>query len=67
MEREHLIRDLSDQIEALARFHIQHRLGDAEGVIRRRESINDFISKHGIDVQRELDPLSQYYYRRFIC
>ena len=66
MERTDILHDLSVQIEALARFHIQHGLGQTEGVDRHRRNIKDIVRVHEIDVQRELDPISQYYYRRFV-
>ena len=65
MERAIILSDLSDQLETLARFHIQHGLGEAEGVNRHRENIHDFIREHEIDIQRELDPVTRYYYKRF--
>ena len=65
MERESIIRDLHVQIETLARLHIQHGLEKTEHFQNRKDSISEYVAQHGIDVRRELDPVSRNLYRRY--
>lgn len=65
MSRERIIGDLSDRIETLARMHIQHGLHGTEGFAAQRSSISALVDEHKIDVRKELDPLSLYFYRRY--
>lgn len=65
MERERIIQDLHGQIETLTRLHIQHGLDKTEHFQTHKDSISDFINKHGIDVRSELDPVSRNLYRRY--
>lgn len=65
MEREEIIRDLHGQIENLARLHVHHGLHRSEGFQRYRERITETISKHKIDVRKELDPMVGLLYRRY--
>ena len=65
MSRESIIQDLNGQIETLTRLHIQYRLDQTEHFKSRRDSIAEFVLKHDIDIQNELDPVSRNLYRRY--
>ena len=65
-DRAVLIQDLADQMDSLARSHIQHRLGHTEAVVEKEQSILRYIQEHHINVMEELDPLHRYYYWRFL-
>ena len=65
MERENIIKDLHGQIETLTRLHIQYGLEKTEQFRNQKESISEYIVRHGIDIRRELDPVSRSLYRRY--
>lgn len=65
MERERIIQGLNQEIESLARLHIQHRLDNTEGFRQQKASIERYIAEYRIDLRRELDPLSLNLYRRY--
>ena len=65
MERNSIIQDLHRQIETLTRLHIQHGLEKTEHFQNQKDSITEYISKNGIDVRSELDPVSRNLYRRY--
>lgn len=66
MDREVLVRNLADQMDSLARFHIQHRLGHTQAAAQLEEKIHRFINEHGINVTEEMDSIHKYYYWRFL-
>ena len=65
MEREEVIRELSNEIESMARMHIRHGLYHSEGLRQRTEHLRDMIREHKIDVRKELDPMVGLLYRRY--
>ncbi len=65
MEREKAIRELSREIESMARLHIQHGLFHSEGFRQHKERISKLIREHKIDVRKELDPMVGLLYRRY--
>ena len=65
MEREEVIRELSKEIESMARLHIRHGLYHSEGFRQRKEHIRDKIREQKIDVRKELDPMVGLLYRRY--
>ncbi len=65
MERERIIQNLSREIESLTRLHIQYGLYHTEGFQTQKESIEQYIRTHEIDLRRELDPLMFNLYRRY--
>ena len=65
MNREHIIENLNGQIETLTRLHIQHGLEKTEHFQAQKDTISDYVNKHGIDVRNELDPVSRNLYRRY--
>ena len=65
MEREAVIRDLNEQIEALARLHIHHGLYDSEGFKRRRTQVENMVREHRVNVRKELDPEVNLLYKRY--
>lgn len=65
MDRERIIRRLNDELESLARLHIQHRLEFSEGFRTHKDSISNTIQEYEINVKTELDPVAQYFYRRY--
>ena len=65
MDRQTVIQDLSDKIETLTRLHIQHGLNRTPGFDAQKTSITRLIRDHGIDLNRELDPLTRNLYRRY--
>ena len=66
LDRTILIQDLENQIDSLARFHIQYRLGHTEAVAQKEQQILRYIREYQINVTEELDPLHRYYYWRFL-
>jgi hypothetical protein len=65
MERQAVIRDLSDGIETLARLHILHGLHHTRGFAHHKNSIQRLIQQHEVDLRRELDPHTFNLYRRY--
>ena len=57
IDRAQILQDLSGQLEALTRLHIQHRLDDTPHFRSQKENISRFIREHQIDTRRELDHL----------
>ncbi len=66
LDRAVLIQNLAEQMDSLARSHIQHRLGHTEAIAQKEQMILQYIQEHQIDVMEELDPLHRYYYWRFL-
>lgn len=65
MERREIIQVLSRELESLTRLHVQYGLYNTEGFRQQKDSIARIIDEHGIDIRRELDPLSLNQYRRY--
>ena len=65
MNREKIVRDLNSEMEVLIRLH-RHGLYNTAGYRDRKHRIKDFVLKNGIDIRRELDPVSLVLYRRYI-
>lgn len=65
MERQKVIRDLSAEIETLARLHIQHGLHHTKGFAIQKRSIDKLIQDHDVNLKKELDPLVLNLYRRY--
>ena len=65
MERQKVIRDLSTEIETLARLHIQHGLHHTKGFAIQKRSIDKLIQDHDVNLKKELDPLVLNLYRRY--
>ncbi len=65
MDRQTVIRDLSQEIETLTRLHIQHGLQRTKGFADQKSNITRLIRDHEIDLNRELDPLTRNLYRRY--
>lgn len=65
MNRERIIQELNDELESLARLHIRHRLEHCDSFRTRKDRISNSIREHEIDVRKELDPVAQYFYRRY--
>jgi len=65
MERQAVIRDLSAEIETLARLHIQHGLHHTAGFAKQKTSIEKLIQDHEVNLRKELDPLVLNLYRRY--
>ena len=65
MERQAVIRDLSAEIETLARLHIQHGLHHTRGFANQKSNIEKLIQDNDINLKKELDPLVLNLYRRY--
>jgi len=65
MERQAVIRDLSAEIETLARLHIQHGLHHTAGFAKQKTNIEKLIQDHEVNLRKELDPLVLNLYRRY--
>ena len=65
MERQAVIRDLSAEIETLARLHIQHGLHHTRGFANQKNNIEKLIQDYEVDLRKELDPLVLNLYRRY--
>ena len=65
MERQAMIRDLTAEIETLARLHVQHGLHHTEGFVRQKDNIQRLIREHEVVLKKELDPLTLNLYRRY--
>ena len=65
MERQAVIRDLSAEIETLARLHIQHGLHHTAGFANQKQNIEKLIQDNDINLKKELDPLVLNLYRRY--
>lgn len=65
MERQAVIRDLSAEIETLARLHIQHGLHHTTGFAKQKTNIEKLIQDHEVNLRKELDPLVLNLYRRY--
>ena len=65
MEREKMIQDLHQQIEDLARLHIQHGLYHSEGFRIQKERVRNTIRENNVNVRKELDPQINLLYRRY--
>ena len=65
MERQAVIRDLSAEIETLARLHIQHGLHHTAGFAKQKTNIEKLIQDHEVNLRKELDPLVLKLYRRY--
>ena len=65
MERQAVIRDLSAEIETLARLHIQHGLHQTAGFAKQKTNIEKLIQDHEVNLRKELDPLVLNLYRRY--
>lgn len=65
MERQAVIRDLSAEIETLARLHIQHGLHQTQGFQNQKNCIEKLIQDHEVNLKKELDPLVLNLYRRY--
>ena len=65
MERQAVIRDLSAEIETLARLHIQHGLQHTQGFAKQKNNIEKLIQDHEVNLKKELDPLVLNLYRRY--
>ena len=65
MERQAVIRDLSAEIETLARLHIQHGLHHTQGFANQKNTIEKLIQEHEVNLKKELDPLVLNLYRRY--
>lgn len=65
MERQAVIRDLSAEIETLARLHIQHGLHHTQGFAKQKTNIEKLIQDHEVNLRKELDPLVLNLYRRY--
>jgi hypothetical protein len=65
MERQAVIRDLSKRIETLTRLHIQYGLHHTKGFAAQKQSIEKLIQDNGVNLKKELDPLTLSLYRRY--
>jgi hypothetical protein len=65
MERQAVIRDLSAEIETLARLHIQHGLHHTKGFANQKRNIEKLIQDNEVNLKKELDPLVLNLYRRY--
>ena len=65
MERQAVIRDLSAEIETLARLHIQHGLQHTQGFAKQKSDIEKLIQDNEVNLKKELDPLVLNLYRRY--
>ena len=64
MDREAAVRDVSSEVEALIRLH-QHGLYNSSGYQARRRKMEELIREYGIDLRKELDPVTLILYRRY--
>ncbi len=65
MDREAAVRNLSSEVEALIRLH-QQGLYNSSGYQARRKKIEELIREQRIDLRKELDPVTQILYRRYL-
>ena len=65
MERQAVIRNLSREIETLARLHIQHGLHHTKGFANQKISIEKLIQDNEVNLKKELDPLTLHLYHRY--
>ena len=65
MERQALINDLSREIETLTRLHIQHGLHRTKGFANQKSNIEKLIRDNGVNLKKELDPLTRQLYHRY--
>ena len=65
MERQAVIRDLSAEIETLARLHIQHGLHHTKGFANQKRNIEKLIQDNEVNLKKELDPLTLQLYHRY--
>ena len=65
MERQAVIRDLSAEIDTLARLHIQHGLHHTKGFANQKRNIEKLIQDNEVNLKKELDPLVLNLYRRY--
>lgn len=65
MERQTVIANLNEEIETLARLHIQYGLQKTPGFARQKEDIARFVRDHEVDIRRELEPHVLNLYRRY--
>ena len=57
--------ELHQQIENLARLHIQHGLYHSEGFRMQKERVRNTIRENNVNVRKELDPQINLLYRRY--
>lgn len=65
MERQTVIHNLNEEIETLARLHIQYGLQRTPGFARQKEDIARLVRDHEVDIRRELEPHVLNLYRRY--
>ena len=65
MNREAAVGRLHAEVETLIRLH-QHGLYDSHGYQARKRRIQESIRELGIDVKKELDPVTLVLYRRYL-
>ena len=65
MERQAVINDLSREIETLTRLHIQHGLHRTKGFANQKRNIEKLIRDNGVNLRKELDPLTRQLYHRY--
>lgn len=65
MDRISVIDELSHQIESLTRLNTLSLYPGRQHIQKRKQSINNYIRNHRIDVRSELKPEIFYLYRRY--
>ena len=65
MERKAVIDDLSREIQTLARLHIQYGLHRTKGFANQKNNIEKLIRDNGVNLKKELDPLTRQLYHRY--
>ncbi len=65
MDRISVIDELSHQIESLTRLNTLSLYPGRQHIQERKQSINNYIQNHRIDVRSELKPEIFYLYRRY--
>jgi|GEM_PF-2571046 len=65
MNQQRHVRSLSDEIELLSRLHITYGLMNSPCFVEQKQKITDLINSSGVNVKRDLDPISLNLYRRY--
>ena len=65
MDRISVIDELSHQIESLTRLNTLSLYPGRQHIQERKQSINNYIRNHRIEVRSELQPEIFYLYRRY--
>ncbi len=66
MDREYRIRQVSEEIERLAKMHILYRIEQTPIFQSQKERVKALISSNQINVRTDLDPVSRNLFRRYL-